>query len=337
MALRFMDGFDHYMSADILKKWTSVGSITIAPENARPGSQGCGALGANLNNTRFAKTLDDQGTWIVGLNFQVSSFVSHTLIVFRASDGTEQVSLRTDATGHLVFTRNGTVIGSAAAAVTAAATWYHLECKVVISNTVGTIEARVNGVAVIGPTGSLDTAAHASEVTARQIGICATNGGGTITVDDVVICDGTGSVNNSFVGAGRIITRRPDSVGTYTQWIPSGFSDNFANVQDDFMDSDTTFNQSSTAGDKDTYVMEDVPSGTIIGVQTNIFLRQDSGAGRTVRPVWRISSTNYTGTTVGVAGNYLDSMQVYDVSPATSSAWTDTELNAAEFGMELVS
>lgn len=337
MALRFVDGFDSYLSADAGKKWTVVSSITgIDPLYSRPGSAGKGMRLSSVNAEHLRILLTAQATWIIGLAIRFNSSVtaSKTLFTFRDSANAEQCSVRVNASNQLTMTRGGTVLGSPATLPLQPDIWYYIEAKVTIGNS-GSFDIHVDGVSVIS--GSGDTQTHASETTASSISVATTDLGSSQDIDDLYICDGSGGVNDTFLGPIRIATIRPNAAGNSTQWATAGFGENWANVSDEAADGDSTFNMSSTAAQKDLFALEDLPSGSIKGVMVTMWARQDAGATRTIRPVWRISSTNYTGTSVTTSGTYAAKMQCYDTSPATSSAWTQSELNGAELGYELVS
>jgi hypothetical protein len=127
--------------------------------------------------------------------------------------------------------------------------------------------------------------------------------------------------------------------GNYAQWTPN-FGANFTNVRDEARpDEDVTFNQSSTASQKDTFKGKDLPpsSGSVYAIQHVLRTRQDGGASRTVRPILRISSTDYNGTSFATPGSYAYQLEPVSASPASSSAFTLSEVNDMEHGYELVS
>src|ERR1700757_4941061 len=68
MALRYVDSFDHYGTADFSTKYTS-GSAHIDNAHARTGIA-CAAIQAS----GLARTVDNQSTWIVGAALQWNQF-----------------------------------------------------------------------------------------------------------------------------------------------------------------------------------------------------------------------------------------------------------------------
>jgi hypothetical protein len=98
---------------------------------------------------------------------------------------------------------------------------------------------------------------------------------------------------------------------------------------------------SLSAADIDTYGFESVPyppggENTVAGVQTNLWCRQTIENGRTIAPVIRSSELDYDGTVVPLTVGYLDEHEAFDNEPNTDTNWTITNVNAAQFGMKLV-
>jgi hypothetical protein len=104
-------------------------------------------------------------TLLVGTAIKFRNFpISDTARVFAFRTGTdgavESDSLQFTTTGRLEVWRQGAGVafGTTASPVVTA-TWYYLELKIKISDTVGTVELRLNGTPVIGPLTGLDTRA----------------------------------------------------------------------------------------------------------------------------------------------------------------------------------
>jgi hypothetical protein len=113
--------------------------------------------------------------------------------------------------------------------------------------------------------------------------------------------------------------------------------ENFANTNEPTFDGDNSFNQSSTPNQIDTFIFDNVPTGTISAVQHVLMARQDGGAQRQIAPLQRRAGTDTPGATFNPAGTYAALLNPQDVDPATSSAWTVDNFNATEFGYKLIS
>jgi hypothetical protein len=95
----------------------------------------------------------------------------------------------------------------------------------------------------------------------------------------------------------RIDTVRPTGAGNYTEFGHQGSSNNWDNVDDTTIDSDSSYNYSNTVGQRDTFDCSNLPviSGSIFGVQVNMAARKDDAGGRTLRSLTRISSYRLRG------------------------------------------
>lgn len=341
MALRFIDGFDHkIVGANITRKWTSADGTSYLTSVAGRNAGGF-ALFGNTAAKHISKTLDDQATWVVGLAVKCGTFTTspRPLISFRDSANTVQASvvIGTDGTVKLYRgTNDGTLLATSTYALPVGG-WVYLEAKVYIHDTSGTFEARVNAVPVVTYSG--DTKASSTISTARTIRIFSGSTFETLyTIDDLYICDGTGSTNNDFLGDVRIDTLLPDGAGNYTQFTPTGSANNWENVDEVPPDDDTSYNASDTVGHKDSFTFSDLSAldATIYGVQTNLIARKDDAGERSVRALIRSSSTDATGSTQTVGDTYSDKLDIFETDPVATSAWTESSVNATEFGYEVV-
>src|SRR5262245_903587 len=215
MALRLLDGFDNTTTTDLTSngKW-SVGAGNPAISVLGRFAPGCVAFNASAS---IARAFDAQGTWVIGFAFRYDTAVNSTNPFVLWSDaGTTQISLYVDASQHIRCYRGssgGTLLGTSTPAL-ALNTWYFLEWKFVLSNTVGTVDVLVNGVSWLALTGQ-DTTATANN-TADRVVIGATVS--TLYIDDVYILDGTGSTNNTLIGDQRVVSLLPSAAGNYAQW-----------------------------------------------------------------------------------------------------------------------
>ena len=80
--------------------------------------------------------------------------------------------------------------------------------------------------------------------------------------------------------------------------------------------------------------MQDIPLGTVVlGAQQLILARKEDPGGATIQPLFREGGVDYLGPTQGVPSEeYYYVIQPYDVNPATLAKFTDTEINADQFG-----
>ncbi|MDD3028846.1 MAG: hypothetical protein PHS57_00990 [Alphaproteobacteria bacterium] len=339
MALRFIDGFDHYTTlTQMLYKWTTSSSGNAAPNQT---GRRAGSLAVTTGGSvgYFSKLIDSQSTWIIGFALKIGSAPTNerSFLVLYDSAGTAQVSLSL-TTANLIQAYRGDMATLLVAATSALSStgWCYLEMKVTIADSGGSLEVRKDGAPILTYTG--DTKYSSSNATACSLRLgCSASGAGAYLIDDLYVCDGTGSANNSFLGDVRVDTLFPSGAGASAQFTPTGSTNNWENVDETSPDGDTSYNAAETAGYFDSFSFSDlsVQNATVFGVQLNTLARKDDAGSRFLRAITRISGTNYEGTDAALSDSYVDYLQLFEQNPSTSSAWTESAINNAEFGYKV--
>lgn len=348
MAVRFIDSFDHYGYLDVLLKWdglyqTNLSGVAIpsstylAIGSGRNSTNGL-TLKNNSGGVFLRKSVDNQSSWIVGVAVYMSALPTTTQPIIIFTDGNSyQTELTISSSGFLGLSVNNVVKTTGTTALSAN-TWYFLEITTSHSASVAAnaCTARLNGVLEV----TMPTATNT-----KPSGNAYSNGiilhappNVTVTFDDFYACDTSGSVNNAFLGDMRIECLFVANTGTNTNWTPNAGS-NYAAVDEPAQDGDTTYVSTSTVTTKDTYLMGTLSSSpiTIAAIQTVMIARKDDAGSRGIAPVIRSAGTDYTGTTVTIGDTYSCFLEVRELDPGTSSAWTYTTINAMEAGVKLVS
>lgn len=370
MALIDLDSFDHYATADLGKKtWTfapggnsalstiqtggrnSTNCLRVeqdkgASANANGVIRGHAALGTVFYG--FAFKTDDNWTTSSGLGASASD--AHTYCHWAIWTGNLQhLAMGPVATGAIyVYNVNGnssSFLGQTAGGLISSSVWHYIEVKVVIHPTAGSVVIRVNGVEELNLT-NVDT--HNSSSVAGNycdgIGFNSPYEGGTPAAayayfDDLYINDSTGSAPwNGFLGDIHVKALLPDADGTYTAWTPTGGGAHYTQVDDAYNALDTvTYVESSTSTQKDSYGFPalNIDSTTILGVQMNYLANKDDSGSTTINALSRISATDYTSSNLPVTTGQSYSRHIWQVSPATSTNWTESEIDGAEFGMQI--
>lgn len=281
-------------------------------------------------------TLDAQSTWILGAAVRVQALpgVAATLLAVRDA-GTVQIGVRLNTDGTLSALRGTTVIGTSTATLTVNV-YAYLELATLLHPSTGTVEVRLNGVAVVTvPAGDTTQTANS---TANEVAIGSfSNTALTVDFDDVYICDGTGAApHNTFLGDCRVDTLLPSADGTSQQWTPSTPGTHYTLV-DDAAPNTTDYVSSSTVGQRDTYGMQDLTAatGTIYGVQLNLAaLKSDAGA-RSIKPLVLSGASEALGSATALSTSQTYTRHVQTTDPATAAAWTEAGVNAAQCGAEV--
>ena len=333
MALLFMDGFDHYATADITKKWNSiVGSMTIFPIDGRRGG---GAAGGNPSGSEnLNKTLPGSyATLVFGLALKVDALVSLDILTLKES-ATSHLILRLNATGTLSVVRAAsTVLGTSSTSLSTDA-FYYIEIKATIHDTTGAVEVRVNGVTCLNLTGQ-DT--RNAGTTGLIDNFVITGTSGTWRLDDFYVCDTSGTKNNDFLGDVRIDTLLPNADGTYSQFTPSTGTNHSALV-DEATPNTTDYNDGATVGNRDSHQftnLTSIASQIVYGVQVNAAIQKDDAGAKSACTFVRSGTTDGDAATavLGTAQTYVS--QIFETNPSGGVAWTEASVNAAEFGMKV--
>jgi len=206
--------------------------------------------------------------------------------------------------------------------------WHHLQVRFKVDDSVGVIQTKIDGVSDVDYSG--DTKPGSSS-TLEHIWLIM-GGSGTIRrdvyYDDFVY--GTGD----WPGDIRFQVMVPDGDDT-AEWIPSTGVDNYALV-DEIPPSDADYVTSGSSGQKDLYTM-DSWDGTL---KTPQFLvqwiraKKDSAGTRQLQMVVDSNGTEDAGDAFDLTTDYAYYNRVIEEDPDTSSAWTESAINALKAGME---
>lgn len=353
MALKLIEGFDHFTgtgTTPAAKGWQlsdsgDIGAVAIAYVTGRITGNAVRITysGSASSHPTFQKALPAAYTNLVlGFAFNVNGLpnAGQTFVLATLQVGATQTCrvILNDA-GHIrIDNSSGTTIATGTATVTSGA-YHYVEVKLVINGGSGSVATQVNGAADIATT----TGNFGSTGVDRLVFYPNSKGNVSMSnltqafVDDVYLLDNSGGVNTTFLGDVHVETVEPSADGNYTQWTPNSGSDHYSRVNETAVDADTSYVSDATVGHIDTYQYTDlvIASGTVFGVQTNLWSRKDDAVVRKIAPVFRIGGTDYVGSDVTLATSYVDGTQIYDKSPATSAAWTITEINGAEAGVKV--
>lgn len=338
MALRWIDSFDHYVTADIPAKYDSISGSPAITATSRFGSGALQLTDANTQHT-VVKVFDAQPTWIVGFAFRYVMSGGNKQIFTLIDNATIQVTLYYETSTRKLFL-NGPFGSSLSTLGLSDNTWYYIETKVTIGNA-GSWEVRVDGNTWI--TGSGDTQASAN-ASADRFRFEAGGSGGTSTArifDDVYILDGTGAAPlNDFLGDVRVEALFPNANGNSSQLVGSDADsvNNYLLVDDPTPDGDTSYVESSTVGNKDTYAFTNLTPtlGTVYGVQISSEARKTDAGLRTVKNIARLSTTEVDGAANSLSSSYRMFNDIMTTKPG-GGAWTITDVNNAEFGIKVFS
>lgn len=363
MALKVFDGLDHYNdSTDFLSRtgflqWQFPNNFVPSVFQFVTGLTGFGKAlrwGHNQNIAQPTPTIfavwgnRDQEAYI-GVRIKPDAGWSFQVGFYDSVGADSQLTITIDAANYSVSahrgTSSGTLLGMSANNVWTGGVGNFFEFHYKIANTGGVIEVRNNGATVLSITG-VDTQITANawadvmSLLPFTAGIAVVPTG---VIDDIYYCDTVpdsgSSGNDSFLGDSRtstVFATGNDAV----QFTPLA-NQNWQEISEVAMDSDTSYNFSANAGDQDTFVFAPTSNviTTIYGIQVTYAARKDDVGSRTMAGVIRISGTSYvygTPDTVAAALTYSYHTDLWILNPNTGVNFTLSDLNAATYGYKLV-
>ena len=306
--LLFCDSFDHFSVGDLGQKWG--GSFT--------------AFFASIDAGRTVRAFSTLFN-VVGI---VPAGGITTIGAFRTSPilgvGSQQMGIGDPGSqcAALFFNSDGTCyVQDSTYTVKGTST------KVAIESGVGHfIELSISGAGIVVRVDGENILTASGDTTGdkTKFFIGGTGGGNSTYYEDLYVADGP--LDDVIVEA-----IYPNGVGNYSQWTPLAGA-NYTNVDEEIA-SGSDYNGSSTLSQIDTFAFEDVTfSGVIRGIQLVIYASYGL-TGSSIKGICRIAGVDYLHPdTDGGLNEAVFHRFIWTNSPATGVAWTQAELNAAEFG-----
>jgi len=200
----------------------------------------------------------------------------------------------------------------------------------------GAYEVRINGVTVSSGTG-LNTNQTGGTTIDRVVFQNQGSGSGRkFKIKDIVINDGTGTVNNTWIGDKHVFTLFPNGDTADEDWALSAGTDSFALVNEASNDGGTSYIESSTATEKT--ILDYGATGSeanIIGVSIHTVAALDAAGSETFDDIVAEGATETDSAAHTVAStSYAMFDTVYETNPDTGVAWTAAELDAIQGGVK---
>lgn len=353
MALIFADSFEHYGVAANSSQWGPVRAnmlagayavvlsdfnrMLIRDTQARTGSR---SLYIESYNAGAKWRVVFPAKSIVGCAFglffdTLPSNINDFLFTFYNSE-TAIVTVQVSPAGALQVRRgnhNGSILGSSDAGEITASAFNHIEAKVVRDNVVGEIEIRVNGVTALKLTdldlGTIDIDGVGQAGT-------ATLSGTAMYLDDLIIWNGDGDVNNDFFGPARVLTVFADGEGTHNDWNAVGAATPHEAIDETTPDGDATYIAASTVGDKQSLTIPELPPevATVAGVFILPMTKLGSAGTGNMKVSIESDGAIAEGTDTPLTTAYTYWPVAFEKDPATGAQFDKAALEAAEIIIE---
>lgn len=343
MALVFMDNFAGYAPATIGAAWGSASRTdTMTFQTGGPVGSGhyLSITSAVTSLTSPAFTATSVGVLGFRYRFTGAGSVGYTRIAAIHSTGWQsgagsQIELRLNADGTLEIVRGGIVALTGGTSVLSISVnvWHYIELKFEIANSVGaaTTTLTVDGVVWATVATGQDTQALAGSTVNGFSLLYQDNVTGAAEFTDVYFKD-----DATLLGDSTISVLTPSGNGTTQQFTSSG-GGHYTDVDDMPHTADTDYVESSTNGHVELFSMGNltVTPVTIHALAPCNLVRKTDGGAKTARSVIRSGGTNYGQADFAATDSYKYDCPIAVVDPATAAAWTASNINAVELGVEV--
>jgi len=342
MSLLWTDGFDLYGATDaaigdsLSARGYSVGNLLMDDDTGRLSGNSLKITTAYEPITSPAlDTTND--TLICGIAFKtddISPMANDDGAIIAFNNGSDIIGLEVTPNSNLTINVGGSTLDTSSNTFLAD-TWYFIEWKF----TVGANEAytvKVNGDVWISGNGDTQdgSATYYNQFKLRNVGGYSTP---DFWFDDLYIMDATGNVNNDFIGDAKIITIQPDGDDSCNFATLSTGNDHYALVDDAPFDGDSTYVEDSTSGNRDLFTYDNTSdANTIRGLSIITAAKKTDTNSIDIRTVVDSNGTVETGANYTLGAVYNSGLEILEEDPDTSSAWTQSGVNSAKFGFEIV-
>jgi hypothetical protein len=335
MAILWQDGFDLYNNQTDI----SMAYVSVAGAVATTGGRfGAGAWQANnYGITRAISGITELWTGFA-VNTSSTSNQDKAVLQFGSTVGVEGLVTYNPATGAWKVWNGSenTLLGTATQML--AAGWHWVDAHFKLSATVGVMEVWIDNVQLINVTGA--NTIHNSgvtQVTTVQIGDNGGGGGLNAYIDDWIINDLSGSINNGRVGDSRIETLVPTSDAGTNNATPSTGTSHYAVVDEPQFDVTDYLTMPNTSGDKEVFGHGALVSTPAIVHAVSIkMVSQKSDAGAySLEPLVVSNTTEGDGSSQALTTSWGIQSSVFEADPHTSAAWTYANVNSASIGYKV--
>jgi hypothetical protein len=365
--LKAWDGFDHYTAIDDLLarsdfiQYQKIGVPTvsfIAGLAAGAGKALRIVSGNGFSRIRAVYTARNAEAflawrWRVPTGQPVQTAPSGTYFVFwdTIADAAQVTVYFNEANyaiqiyrGNGMPTGGGTLLYTSSNNVWVNDTAQFLEIGLKIDNSTGYVTVKLGEVTVATVTG-VDTQATANAwFDAVDVGpspITGSSVGSYADIDDHRYNDNASDsgvfANNSFMGDAGVKTLFMTGNGT-VQFTPLSGS-NYAQINEQAMDSDTSYNYSSTPGQEDAFTAGTITNviTVIYGVRITIAARKDDVGPRVLKTGLKSGATTSYGANHSLPDTYAYFCDNWILDPNTGANWTRVNVNAVLPRYNLVS
>jgi len=320
-----IEGFDYSSDKDDIL--THKGWVGIIYGTNGTGRYGRGYYAQNVQ--AYKDLLSPTWEFTMGIAYKIVGYqgIDHWLS-FRDSNNSAHFRIQINTNGYWTLKNPAGTVVATATQTYGINQWRFVEIYGKIADTGGRCKMLFDGDVVIDYTGDLK---NSSLPFSRFHHIAQSNG----YSDDIYILSNTGE---DFLGEVEVIGKLVDGNGNQNDWTPLS-GNNYENVDDTNIDGDSTYVSSSGVGDIDLFTFANLPSTDVDvhAVQLNASIRKSAGGTRVYGLLARPVSTNYIVKSGYTPIDYEYIQHLMENNPETDNTWLASQVDASEFGIQVVS
>ena len=230
-----------------------------------------------------------------------------------------------------------TVLATSGVLAPSASVWHHLQVKIVVHNTAGSVELRIDGAtsASFLATG-INTRNGTADFFANSVSLQGTTPASDIC-DDFYVFNDQGIAPNDWQGVVWGVQQRPNSDIAVT-WSRNTGLHNFEAVHDTNQDGDTSYVSDNVLNHIDQYGVDPLatePLTTIAVTLTYMARMDDAGPHQVTAQLISGGTTDELPVTT-LTNNYVIKQKVYPQDPNTNALWAAANVDALNLAIRLV-
>ncbi len=339
MALLFADGCgEYYDTAHMGQVWDQLFNTPIVEPSAGRRS---GASIQCISGEAVSKNIPiTGGSLFTGFAVQFDTVVDDIFFgLFREAVG--HITLELQATGAIKINYGTAQSATSSTGLITADIYHHIEIEARVADAGGRYIVKLDGTTILTNL-SVDTQ-NAGKSGIDRVVFGDTGGHTDYKFDDVYICDSLGPPpQNTFLGDAQLDAVLADGDGVQTEFtttFPASPTTHYTKVDENPATGDTDYNESAVVGHRDLFNFAALPTvgggSNVMSVKAIALTKKTDAGTRSIRLITRPTSTNFNGADRALQTDYHYKSFTWDANPQTNNQWTDTLINAAQFGVEV--
>jgi hypothetical protein len=339
MSVLWAESFEHYGTGstgytNMLKGlWSSVTAIgTQGPESTSTARTGTYYYKKATNSSQIRRAVGTRSKLGMAFGIRFPTLPANSGERFYYKDGSNNGLItfvwQTDGSIKIYAGEHTGTLLDTTEQVIVANTWHHVEIIVQMSATVGSIEIRIDNV----PVSILADLNLGSTDIAQVQWYSEVAQGATSHLDDIVAHTGV-----DFIGPARVSTSYLASdVSPFFDWTVTGAASGAEAVDEIVPDDDTTSITAENVNDIAQFVMPTLPADVenVVALYVPVYAKQNEAGVTSIQTSMLSDAEISEGAEHALTPSYAYQDDVFDLDPATGTAWTKASLEAAILQLE---